>query len=76
MIKMPESATGDLLQEIADTSAICRKVWMDKPEDAEELEYVYEPTYGISGLLIYNYFESDESLRKRIQKHFVSKGES
>ena len=71
MIEMPEAATGDFLQEIADASAICRKVWVDKPEDAEEWEYVYDPTYGISGLSIYNYFESDESLRKRIQKHFI-----
>lgn len=42
-----------------------RKTWMDKPDLPEDY-YNYCPHYGLSGMLLWNYEESDKSFRERI----------
>ncbi len=53
------------LDKLSGLPTIVRKNWMDEP-DLPEDEYVYSPTYGISGALLYNWEESDKSFRKRL----------
>ncbi len=53
------------LDKLSGLPTIVRKNWIDEP-DLPEDEYVYSPTYGISGALLYNWEESDKSFRKRL----------
>ena len=56
-------------------TAIYRRSWIKKPGNKfEEWQYNYEPTYADERctILIYNYIETDKSLRQRIKNRFTT----
>ena len=58
---------GVNLESLASLPSLLRRTYMDRPDLPDDM-YYYSPTYGISGLLLYNYEESDKSLRERYLK--------
>lgn len=62
----PKIAIGKMLEKIASIPYITRQVWMEEP-NIPKWKYKYSPYYGYSGLLLWNYEETDKSLRQRLK---------
>ena len=61
-----------VFEKLATAVAIDRLTWVDKPgPDFDEWRYRYDPYFSDPECkhVIYNYVETDESLRDRIKKH-------
>lgn len=61
---------SSILDQLAEINHVCRMTWMDEPKHLNKDDYIYNPTYSIlnPAILLYNYEESDISLRERISR--------
>ena len=61
-----------ILDKLAECTPVTRKVWMNKP-NIQSWKFRHSPTYGTTGLLLYNYEETDAALRERMKQKIEEK---
>lgn len=67
------SKTETLLEEWANCVAVTRTTWVDKPDHLEHWRYRYDPCFSDPECkhVIYNYIETEASLRERVKEHYT-----